>query len=256
MRLKIHMHELSPMIRLLIIFTISLWPGWAQPSAPTSGKPSTLVPVTQNRDKAVYDWATRHQDVLNLGKQGPVDVVLLGDSILHFWAGSPKAPIVRGEASWSELFQGKKVANLGFGWDRVENVLWRVQNQELRELKPSTVLMLIGTNNLELNSAVEIRMGIQTLCGAIHKQLPETSIHVLGILPRTIPPKLITRPAEVNNELHQHLAGAPRIHFHDLSTVFLDDDGKLNSKLFSDGLHPNEEGYHRLGKAIREIIAR
>lgn len=244
------------MIRSLTFALIASLPLSAQTSPQPGGKPSTVMAVTQNRDKAIYDWAARHQEVLNLGKLGPVDVVVLGDSIMHYWAGSPKAPIVRGETSWNELFQAKKVANLGFGWDRVENVLWRVQNNELKELKPSTVIVLIGTNNLEFNSAVEIRMGIQTLCGAIHKQLPEATIHVLGILPRTQPPKLITKPGEVNNELHQHLAGVTRVHFHDLSAVFLDEEGKLNGKLFSDGLHPNEEGYQHLGKAMRQIIAR
>lgn len=250
------MQFLQPMIRPLIFVTISLLPVWAQTPQPPANKPSTVIAVTQNRDKAVYDWAARHQEVLDLGKQGPVDVVVLGDSILHYWAGAPKAPIVRGEASWNELFQGKKVANLGFGWDRVENVLWRVQNNELKELKPSTVILLIGTNNLEFNRAAEIRMGVQALCGAIHKQLPETTIHVLGILPRTLTAKLITKPHEVNSELHQHLAGAQRVHFHDLSAIFLDEEGKLNGKLFSDGLHPNQEGYQHLGKAIRQIIAR
>lgn len=250
------MQSSQPMIRPLIFATISLLPGWSQTPQPPASKPNTLVAVTQDRDKAVYDWAARHQEILDLGKQGPVDVVVLGDSIMHYWAGAPKAPIVRGEASWNELFQGKKVANLGFGWDRVENVLWRVQNHELKELKPATVILLIGTNNLEFNRAAEIRMGVQALCSAIHKQLPETTIHVLGILPRTLPAKLITKPHEVNSELHQHLAGAKQVHFHDLSAIFLDEEGKLNGKLFSDGLHPNQEGYQRLGKAMRQIIAR
>ncbi len=255
-RPKIRMQSSHMMIRFLIFALSTSLPAWSQSSPQAAGKPSTVVAVTQNRDKAVYDWAARHQEVLNLGKQGAVDIAVLGDSIMHYWAGSPKAPIVRGEASWNELFQGKKVANLGFGWDRVENVLWRVQNNELKELKPSTVIILIGTNNLEFNRAAEIRMGIQTLCSSIHKQLPEATIHVLGILPRTLHAKLITKPQEVNSELHQHLAGVQRVHFHDLSAIFLDEEGKLNGKLFSDGLHPNQEGYQRLGKAMRQIIAR
>lgn len=48
----------------------------------------------------------------------------------------------------------------------------------------------------------------------------------------------------------------PRIHFHDLSSVFLDEEGKLNGKLFSDGLHPNEQGYQILAQALRQVIAR
>lgn len=242
------------MKRALIIALLSISPLAAQTPAPA--KPSTLTAVTQDRDKAIYDWAKRHEEVLALGKNGPVDVVMLGDSILHYWAGEPKAPIIRSEASWKALFDGKTSANLGFGWDRVENVLWRVNNRELAELKPKTVVLLIGTNNLEFNTAAEIRMGIQAVCTAIHKQLPECTLHVFGILPRNINAKIKTLPAAVNSELHQHLAGMPRIHFHDLSSVFLDEEGKLNGKLFSDGLHPNEQGYQILAQALRQVIAR
>lgn len=242
------------MIRNFFFALLLVGPLLAQ--APAPAKPSTMEPVTQDRDKAVYDWTKRHQEVLELGKKGPVDVVMLGDSILHYWAGEPKAPIIRGESSWKEMFHGKSAANLGFGWDRVENVLWRINNSELNDLKPATIMLLIGTNNLEFNSAAEIRRGIQAVCSAIHKQLPETKIHVLGILPRRLPAKVLARPEEVNAELHQHLAGMEFVHFHDLSYIFLDDEGALDSKLFSDGLHPNADGYERFGKAIREVITR
>lgn len=248
------MQNSALMTRVLLASLLCLTPLLAQTNPIT--KPTTLEPVTQDRDKAVYDWAKRHQEVLELGKQGPVDIVMLGDSIIHYWAGSPKAPIIRGEASWTELFQGKSAANLGFGWDRVENVLWRVNNGELTALQPKTVVLMIGTNNLEFNTAAEIRMGIEAVCTAIHKIVPESKIHVIGILPRRLPAKVMASPSEVNAELHQHLAGTARVHFHDLSAIFLDDEGTLNGKLFSDGLHPNAEGYATFSKALRQVIAR
>lgn len=247
----------ATMIRAIAPFAlvlISLPVLHAQPA--TSAKPTTTVAVTQDRDKAIYDWQKRHAEVLELGKKGPVDVVVLGDSILHYWAGEPKAPIVRGQDSWNELFQGKTVANLGFGWDRVENVLWRVQNGALKELKPKTIVLMIGTNNLEFNTAKDIRLGIQSLCTAIHQEAPEADLHVLGVLPRTLPEKLLAKPHEVNAQLHHHLSGKQNVHFHDLSEVFLDAEGQLQSKLFSDGLHPNQEGYALLAKALRQVIAR
>lgn len=219
-------------------------------------KPSTVEAVTQDRDKAIYDWQKRHAEVLELGKQGPVDVVMIGDSIFHYWAGLPKAPMIRGQASWDELFQGKKAANLGFGWDRVENVLWRVKNGELSDLKPSVIVLSIGTNNLELNTAAEIRTGIQAVCQEIHKALPESTIHVIGLLPRTLPAKNQCSPSQVNSQLHHHLSGKNKIHFHDLTHLFLDNQDQLVAELFSDGLHPNEKGYSLLAKGLREVIFR
>ena len=31
-------------------------------------------------------------------------------------------------------------------------------------------------------------------------------------------------------------------------------DGKIDEKLFSDGLHPNHDGYRRLAKALRPYV--
>lgn len=216
--------------------------------------PSTMVAETQDRDKAVYDWKNRHQEVLDLGKSGAADVVLVGDSIIHYWGGMPKAPYARGQVSWDLLFQGKKAVNLGFGWDRVENVLWRVRNGELLAHKPGIVVLAIGTNNLEFNSAVEIRQGILAVCKEIRSLLPSSTVHVIGILPRTLPGKVLAVPAEVNAQLHEHLSGMDGVHFHDISHAFLNEQGKLRGQFFSDGLHPNEKGYERLAGEIRLVI--
>ena len=216
--------------------------------------PSTLVAVTQDRDKAVYDWNKRHQEVLEIGKEGLADVVFLGDSIIHYWGGLPKAPYARGQTSWDELFQGKRVVNLGFGWDRVENVLWRVQNGELLAHKPRVVVLAIGTNNLQENSAADIRQGIVNVCKEIRTLLPNCKVHVIGILPRMLPAKVLATPAAVNTQLHQHLSGLEGVHFHDISQAFLDEQGALRGQFFSDGLHPNEKGYARFANEIRNVI--
>jgi lysophospholipase L1-like esterase len=216
----------------------------------------TTKGVTQNRDHAIYDWSARHREVIELSKRGRVDVVMLGDSIIHYWGGEPKAPIVRGEKSWVELFDQKTSVNLGFGWDRVENVLWRVQQQEVKVFQPSTVVLMIGTNNLERNTAAEIRQGIEEVLRVLHQQLPKAELHVLGVLPRKLPAVVKARPEELNQELHEHLAGREKVHFHDLSARFLDQEGKWKTALLSDGLHPNEKGYEILGKALKAIIQR
>lgn len=218
--------------------------------------PTTMVAVTQDRDKAVYDWKNRHAEVLEQGKEGASDIAVIGDSIVHYWGGRPQAPFARGQATWDELFRGKKVVNLGFGWDRVENALWRVTNGELLAHKPKIVILMIGTNNLELNNASEIRKGIQLICKEILGLLPDCTVHVIGILPRKPPVKPATSAQQVNAQLHQHLAGLERVHFHDISQAFLDDKGQLIGNLFSDGLHPNEKGYARLARELSNVLAR
>ena len=90
-----------------------------------------------------YWWANRfldrHQQVEKLrGKT--VDIVLLGDSIMHFWEW--KHP-----ESWRKLTKGRTVLNLGYGGDRTENVIWRIQHGELDGYKAKNIVLMIGTNN-------------------------------------------------------------------------------------------------------------
>jgi lysophospholipase L1-like esterase len=41
-----------------------------------------------------------------------------------------------------------------------------------------------------------------------------------------------------------------KVRYADAGSLFLKNDHKINESLFSDGLHPNAEGYERFGKFI------
>ena len=67
-------------------------------------QPSTLVEVTQNRDWKNYDWATRHRAIVARNQQVKPDLLLLGDSITHFWGGEPSDARARGPLSYEKYF--------------------------------------------------------------------------------------------------------------------------------------------------------
>ena len=119
---------------------------------------TVFQPCMQQRDS--YDWKERHEQVLKLNKEQAPDVLLIGNSITHYWAGEPTASLARGTDSWNQLFKGKVVRNLGFGWDRIENALWRIYHGELDGYEAQKVILLMGTNNLEQNTDDEIIDGI------------------------------------------------------------------------------------------------
>ena len=52
-----------------------------------------------------------------------------------------------GPTSWASIFGPYRVLNLGFGWDRTQNVLWRLDHGELDGLQPRVVIIDLGTNN-------------------------------------------------------------------------------------------------------------
>jgi hypothetical protein len=90
---------------------------------------TAVVPVSALEIDS-YDWFARHHAELAAQKSLRPSVVLIGDSITHFWAGPPAAHIVNGPAAWDRIFGKMAVLNMGFGWDRTQNVLWRIQQGE------------------------------------------------------------------------------------------------------------------------------
>ena len=93
----------------------------------------TTTPVTQDRDHAIYNWQRRHEAILARNRIIKPDVVIIGDSIIHYWGGEPAAPKAWAPSVWSNAFAGVSAENLGFGWDRTENVLWRIEHDAIGE---------------------------------------------------------------------------------------------------------------------------
>ena len=147
------------------------------------GKTVGSVPTMQNRDYYYY-WATRHQEILSYNKKHQPDIVFIGNSITHMWGGEPLSSIARGTKSWDELFKPLNTVNMGFGYDRTENVLWRIYHDELDGFAARQIFMMIGTNNFGRDSINEIVQNIKFLSSAIHARQPKAQVFTVGILPR------------------------------------------------------------------------
>lgn len=219
-------------------------------------QPSTLVEVTQNRDWKNYDWAARHRAILARNEQVKPDILLLGDSITHFWGGEPSDARARGPASYQKYFGAFKVTNLGYGWDRTENVLWRLRHGEVDGIRPRVVMVMIGTNNMGINTTEEIAAGVTAICEELHVRLPQTKILLMGIFPRGAKADAgRTKIEAVNRELAK-LHGSRNITYLDIGPVFLEGDGSIAPAIMNDYLHPTEAGYERWGAAIAPTLER
>lgn len=211
---------------------------------------STTKASTQNRDSATYNWQVRHQEVLKLNKIRPPKVIFIGNSIIHYWGGEPVAKISRGKNSWDNYFKTKDVRNLGFGFDRIENVLCRVYNGELDGYKAKHILLSIGTNNLSVNTDEEILEGLKLLIKEIRNRQKQAKITFLAILPRR---NYETRIEGLNARIKGLIKYRGLKHINS-SALFLKKEGKINENLFSDGVHPNEKGYNLLAEFIAKYL--
>ena len=83
----------------------------------------SCVPVPKIEEDC-YDWWARHEEKCRTACSFRAEVVFLGDSLTHFWSGESGPDY--GEGLWNELYGDLPVLNLGFGFDRTQNVLWRM----------------------------------------------------------------------------------------------------------------------------------
>jgi lysophospholipase L1-like esterase len=226
--------------------------------APATGPrtPSTLVPVTQNRDWRIYDWAERHAACVALMKSRQPEIVMLGDSITHFWGGDPVGGRRTGADEWDRFFAGRRVVNLGYGWDRTENVLWRLTHGEFDDVSPELVVVMIGTNNIDLNTPDEIAAGIEEICAELHRRAPAAHILLLGIFPRGAAPDATRAKVESVNQRIARLDGRNGVTYLDIGKTFLEPDGSISKDVMDDFLHPTAKGYAMWAAAIEPALNR
>jgi beta-glucosidase len=217
---------------------------------------SALLPLTQNRDWRSYDWADRHRAVTAAVQQRKPQLVFIGDSITHFWGGEPLAKTGRAQEVWQKYYGKRNAVNLGFGWDRTENVLWRLQHGELDGAEPKVVVLLIGTNNLDLNTPEEIAEGIRAVCGELHARLPKTRILLLGILPRSPRPDARRAKLAEVNARSARLDGQDLVTYLDIGAKFVSADGSIAKEIMNDYLHPTAQGYTVFAEAIEPTLAK
>jgi N-acetylglucosamine-6-sulfatase len=221
------------------------------PRAARGPVPSTTQPVIQRGTQA------RHEAFLEVARQGNIDLLFIGDSITDFWRAENASR--GGRAVWDQTFAPLKAANFGINADRIQNVLWRVQNGELDGIKPKVIVMMIGTNNLapdsSRNTPEQTIQGYKLLVNEIRQRQPDARLLLLGIFPRGEAPDNPYRPLikQVNAEIEK-FADNQHIYFMDISKAFLQPDGSLPREIFPDQLHPSEKGYHIWADAIIEKV--
>lgn len=223
---------------------------------PGSRPPSSVLPVTQDRDWPGYDWAKRHAAVCALVRERKPQLIFIGDSITHFFGGEPADFRRTGESIWKKYYGKRNPVNLGYGWDRTENVLWRLRHGELDGYLPRVAVIHIGTNNLSVNTPAEIAAGIRAICDEIHARSPRTSILLLAIMPRGEKPDAMRDKLGEVNKLIALLGFENGITFLDIGPNFLSPDGTISRDVMKDFLHPTEKGYAIWAGAMEPTLKR
>lgn len=193
-------------------------------------------------------YQQKHELILRLIKEKPMDVVFLGDSLTRRWEDNLSL--------WNEYFAEFNPANFGVGGDCIENVLWRIINGQIDGIDPKLFLVLIGTNNLCKDSEEAIVDGIIEIVKVIHVKCNQSKVVVFGLLPRDRDERgteCNTRIGSINRQLKER-AMENDYTYEYFGDVLLTQNGLVDNEIMPDGLHLNEAGYRVVGPLIRAIV--
>jgi lysophospholipase L1-like esterase len=183
-------------------------------------------------------WAKRVQQ-----DQGAL--VFLGDSITQGWGDN-----IGG------AFPGVKVANRGISGDTTRGVLIRLK-EDVTDLNPAGVVLLIGTNDLEEKATPEVIAGnLKLIIAELKKHNAKMPIILCQVFPSSASK---SRPADqikkVNQLYFAAVKGDAQVTFIETYPLFANAQGDAKKEEMPDLLHPNKAGYVKWASAIRPVLA-
>ena len=213
-----------------------------------------VTPEPLNESWAIDWWMPRHEQRVRENAERRASgtlpqLVFIGDSITEGWAKDGKEEFARRYARYHPI-------NLGFGGDRTENILWRVQHGEVDGIDPKVVVLMAGTNNTgsRQEDPSTTAAGLRRVIDELQQRLPNAKILLLGVFPRDAADSQSRRINGAINERIAKFADNRRVFFADIGSAFLDEAGTLSTDIMPDLLHPNARGYEIWGKAMDPIL--
>jgi lysophospholipase L1-like esterase len=213
------------------------------------------APADQPRMRADRSSHLAHQQLLAKANSGGIDVYFLGDSITRRWGATDYPDFL---AHWKRTFHGWNAGNFGWGGDRTESILWRLENGELDGVNPKVIVLLAGTNNVGREPGDEARVadvsrGLQAIVETCRKKAPAATIVLVAIFPRNDNPAVMPTIARINANLAK-MADGHYIRFLDVNAKLADAQGTLFEGMTVDGLHPSLKGYDAWAQGLRPIL--
>ncbi|XP_063700706.1 platelet-activating factor acetylhydrolase IB subunit beta homolog [Culicoides brevitarsis] len=190
-------------------------------------------------------WIDIHNRFLQECKEKDPDVIFLGDCIVE---GLQFTDI------WNSFFGPLHCLNFGIRNDKVENVLWRVENGTLDNVNPKVVVLHVGTLNTQ-HSVDQIVEGIDLIISRIRNKLPNTYIVFPSLLPRGhTKNKLREKNEQINAQLAEKYSGKNRIQIVRVEKGLLQSDGTLSHHDMFDYLNLTNAGAKKVFEPISDLL--
>jgi len=227
--------------------------------APASDQASIARPRQGDQPvpRADQNSQTAHLELLDKAHKGGIDVYFVGDSIVRRWGALDYPDLL---ANWKLNFFGWNAANFGWGADRTENILWRLENGELDRVRPKVIVILAGTNNVGaqpggIEGIEDTTRGVKAIVDVCRRKAPEATIVLTAIFPRNDNMAVIPEINHINDNL-AGLADGKKTRFLNVNDRLADGDGRLFEGMMNerDKLHPTLRGYQVWADALKPLF--
>jgi (4-O-methyl)-D-glucuronate---lignin esterase len=196
-------------------------------------------------------WAA-HEQLVEKAKKGGIDVYFEGDSIARRWGATDYPELL---SNWRSNFFGWNAADFGWGADRTQNILWRLENGELDGVNPKVIVLLAGTNNLGNAGVDEISSGLESILRLMQAKAPGATIILTGIFPRNDHVDFLPAINRINGNLAK-LADGNKVRYLDINDKLADKNGALLEGMMNahDKLHPTAKGYQVWADSLKPLF--
>ena len=198
-----------------------------------------------------------HAQLLQKAKQGKIDIYFEGDSIVRRWGATDYPDLL---ANWKENFYGWNAADFGWGADRTQNILWRLQHGELDGIDPKVIVLLAGTNNVGTEprdeaTVAEIVRGVKAIVDLCRQKAPNATIILTAIFPRNDNLAVMPTITQINARLAR-IADGTKVRFLNINDRLAGEDGRVVEGVLNerDKLHPTLKGYQMWADALKPIF--
>jgi len=170
-------------------------------------------------------------------------IVFTGSSSIRFWS------------NLQSDFPDLNIINRGFGGSHMSDLLY-FSDQLINQYKPKKVFIYEGDNDLSAKeSQQDILKEAKELVDKIWQASPETKIYFIAAKPSVARWNLQEEYEKFNYALSLWTLLKPNIHFIDVWTPMLNEDGEVMPDLFiGDNLHMNAKGYEIWARVVAPYL--
>jgi lysophospholipase L1-like esterase len=217
----------------------------------------SIGPADRAAPRTDQNSITAHAQLLEKARADGIDVYFIGDSITRRWGATDYPDLL---ANWRQNFFGWNAGNFGWGADRTQNILWRLEHGELDGVNPKVIVIQAGTNNIGAQpggaaKVAEITRGLTAILDRCRQKAPRATVVLTAIFPRNDNMAVMPEIDQVNVNLAR-LADGRNVRYLNVNDKLADKHGRLFAGMMNerDKLHPTLQGYQVWADALKPIL--